>query len=57
MTARSRTPARGQRPPACRHDWVVVERHYLAGLAHTLQRCQRCASERLVRGSDGKIIA
>ena len=57
MTARSRKPARGQRPPACRHDWVVVERHYLAGLAHTLQRCQRCASERLVRGSDGKIIA
>jgi hypothetical protein len=57
MSARSRKPRRGQRPPTtCAHDWVVVDRHYLAGLAHTLQRCRRCAVERLVR-SDGKVIA
>lgn len=57
MAPRSRKPGRDQRPPTCRHDWVVVERHYLAGLAHTLQRCRRCASERLVRASDGKVVA
>lgn len=57
MSARSRKPSRGPGPPACVHSWDAVERHYLAGLAHTLQRCRRCASERLVRGRDGKVVA
>lgn len=57
MSARVRKPSRDQRPPNCGHDWAEVERLYLAGLAHKLQRCRRCASERLVRGSDGKVVA
>jgi hypothetical protein len=41
----------------CAHQWVVVEQHYLRGTAHKLQRCQHCTLERLVRRSDGKVVA
>lgn len=41
----------------CSHRWVRMGRHYLAGVAHTLEQCSICREERLVRARDGKVVA